>query len=81
MPAAGRMRDDTRAFLRVSSIIEITGILCVILVYLTGGFAVHGPHNTVGWLGLLVALGCLPTGSLFLLIGLGKWYEDRRRVS
>ena len=74
------MREDTRTFLRVSGTIEAVGIVCVAAVFATGGFRVHGPTNNLGWLLLLIAMGCLPTGSLFLLLGLAKWYEDRKRT-
>ncbi len=74
------MREDTRTFLRVSSSIEAAGILCVLIVLLTGGFRAHGPTTNLGWLCLIIAMGCLPTGTLFLLLGLAKWYEDRKRT-
>jgi hypothetical protein len=33
----------------------------------------------MGWLALMVAMGCLPTGTLTLLLGLAKLGADRRK--
>ena len=76
----GRMRNDTRSILRVAGTIELIGAICAIAVWTTGGMTTHGPHGSLGWFGLIVALGCLPTGTFFLLLGLGKWSADRKRV-
>ena len=76
----GRMRGDTRAILRVAGIIEVIGFVCAIAVWASGGMTTHGPHGNLGWFGLIVALGCLPTGTFFLLLGLAKWFGDRGRI-
>jgi len=76
----GSMRRDTRAILRVSTIIESIGILSAIGVALSGGMTVHGPRNNFGWLVLVIALGCIPTGTFFLLLGIAKWFGDRNRT-
>jgi hypothetical protein len=76
----GRMRSDTRAILRVSGTIEIVGIACAIAVWASGGMTSHGPHGNLGWFALIVALGCIPTGSFFLLLGFAKWLGDRNRT-
>ena len=75
----GSMRPDTRAILRVAAMIEVAGLLCGSAVWITGGMTKHGPHGNLGWFGLIVALGCLPTGTFFLLLGLAKWLGDRQR--
>lgn len=75
----GPMRNDTRAILRVAACIEFVGLLCGAAVWITGGMTKHGPHGNIGWFGLIVALGCLPTGTFFLLLGLAKWIGDRGR--
>ena len=75
----GPMRRDTRTILRVSLMIEGIGILCAIVIMLTGGMTVHGPQNNLGWLALVIALGCIPTGTFFLLLALAKWHNDRTR--
>jgi hypothetical protein len=45
------------------------------------GFAIFakGPHTNSGWLALMVAMGCLPMGTLILALGLAKLIGDRRR--
>jgi hypothetical protein len=76
----GRMRRDTRAILRFSTTIEVVGILCAVAVWASGGMTTHGPHGTVGWFALLVALCCIPAGTFFLLLGIAKWMGDRSRT-
>lgn len=75
----GRMRPDTKAILRVASVIEFAGVVCAITVWISGGMTKHGPHGNLGWFGLIVALGCIPTGTFFLMLGLAKWVGDRGR--
>ncbi len=76
----GDMRPDTRAILRVAGFIEVAGLLCAVAVWTSGGMTTHGPHGNIGWLGLIVALGCIPTGTFFLILGLAKWMGDRKRT-
>ena len=73
------MRKDTRAILRVAIPIEIVGAVCWLYVMLHGGVSAHGPTTTGGWIALMLGLGCAPTGTLFILLGLGKYFEDRKR--
>lgn len=75
----GKMRRDTRAILRVATPIFLTGLICSLIVVLSGGVSAHGPTNTGGWIALMIGLGCVPTGTLFLLLGIGKYFEDRKR--
>ena len=72
----GRMRRDTRAILRVAAAIDVAGLLCAAAVWVSGG-----PHGNLGWFGLIVALGCLPTGTFFLVLGFAKWLGHRSRPS
>ena len=44
-----------------------------------GGIGHQGPHTNGGWLMLMLAMGCLPTGLLTLLLALAKLNTDRRR--
>ena len=78
--STGTMRPDTRAILRVAGWIEVAGLVCAAAVWGTGGMTSHGPHGNLGWLGLIVALGCIPTGTFFLLLGLAKWLGDRKKT-
>ncbi len=76
----GEMRRDTRAILRVAAAIDVAGLLCAAAVWASGGMTKHGPHGNLGWFGLIVALGCLPTGTFFLILGFAKWLGDRSRA-
>ena len=44
-----------------------------------GGIGPHGPHTNGGWLCLMFAIGCLPTGALTLLLALAKLRTDSKR--
>lgn len=77
----GRMRDDTRAILRAGAGIFTFGFLSALLVPLTGGIRPHGPHSGLGWVGLIFCMAALPIAAFLLILGLAKWYEDRRRSS
>ncbi len=74
------MREDTRKLLTAGSAIFGSGLLCVALLFLAfGGASRQGPHTNGGWLMLIFALGCLPTGLLTLALGLAKLIGDRSR--
>ncbi len=74
------MRPDTRKLLVTGSLIFGSGMLGVLLAStLFGGIGRQGPHTNGGWLCLMLAMGCLPTGLLTLLLGLAKLSGDRRR--
>ena len=80
MKLAGRMGDDTRKLLRTGLAIFGVGVLSAASVPLFfGGFAHNGPQTNAGWLALVIALGCLPTGTLTLALALLKLLGDRRR--
>ena len=44
-----------------------------------GGIGRQGPHTNSGWLALMVAMGCLPTGTLTLALAIAKLIGDRKR--
>ncbi len=74
------MQPDTRKLLYSGIVILGTGVLCVLAIrFLFGGITRLGPHTNAGWLALVIAMGCLPTGSLTLLLALLKLFGDRRR--
>jgi len=55
-----------------------TGILAVILLEtLLGGFTRTGAHTNTGWFALIVALMCIPFGTLLLTLGIAKWLRNR----
>ena len=74
------MRQDTRQLLRTGLAIFLTGAIAALLTLtLFGGIGHQGPHTNAGWLALMVAMGCLPTGTLTLLLALSKLIDDRER--
>jgi hypothetical protein len=74
------MRPDTRKLLITGSAIFLTGAIAALLAETVfGGIGRQGPHTNMGWLGLMLAMGCLPTGTLTLLLGFAKLSGDRKR--
>lgn len=74
------MQSDTRKLLITGSIIFLTGAVAAALMYTVfGGVSKQGPHTNGGWLCLMVAMGCLPTGVLTLFLGTAKFLGDLRR--
>ncbi len=74
------MRPDTRKLILTGSSIFGGGVFAVLLAAtLFGGIGHQGPHTNSGWLCLMLAMGCLPTGLLTLLLGVAKLLGDRRR--
>lgn len=74
------MRQDTRQLLRTGLGLVGTGVVAAVLTATVfGGITRHGPHTNLGWIGLMVVMGCLPTGTLTLLLALAKLIGDRKR--
>jgi len=74
------MQRDTRQLLRTGSAIFLTGVVAALLAATVfGGIGRQGPHTNSGWLALMVAMGCLPTGTLTLALGLAKLLGGRKR--
>ena len=74
------MRSDTRKILTTGSAIFFIGVVAALLVEtVLGGIGRQGPHTNAGWLALMLAMGCLPTGFLTLLLALAKLNTDRKR--
>lgn len=74
------VRDDgTRMLLRTGGWTLLVGLLAALATRtIFGGITDHGPHTNAGWLGLIVAMMCLPFGSLLSLLGGAKWLRNRR---
>jgi hypothetical protein len=72
-------RDDgTRQLLQWGGSMVGAGILsCVLLETALGGFSPTGASTDAGWFALIVALMCLPFGSLLLALGVAKWLRNR----
>jgi len=80
VPPMSPLRPDTRQILRTGILIFGTGVLSILLVKMFfGGIGRQGPHTNAGWLFLMLAMGCLPTGTLTLILALLKILGDRRR--
>ena len=80
MTLATRMQPDTRQILRTGLGIFLTGAMAALLTLTVfGGIGKQGPHTNSGWLALMVAMGCLPTGTLTLALAVAKIIRDRRR--
>lgn len=74
------MHPDTRQLLRTGAAIFGTGILAALLTATVfGGIGHQGPHTNSGWLALMLAMGCLPTGAITLILGIAKLLGDRKR--
>lgn len=74
------MRADTRVLLRTGLGIFGTGVAAAgSMLFAFGGVTRQGPHTNLGWLALMVAMGCLPTGTLTLVLGGLKLVGDRGR--
>jgi hypothetical protein len=71
--------DGTRQLLQWGgSIVAIGAVATVLLQTLLGGFTSTGAHTNGGWFALIVALMCIPFGSLLLGLGIAKWLRNRR---
>jgi hypothetical protein len=71
--------DGTRQLLLGGFWTLITGVLAALATQtIFGGIGDHGPHTNSGWLALIVAMMCLPFGSLLFLLGGAKWLRNRR---
>ena len=75
------MQQDTRKLLRTGLAIFGVGAFSALSVRLFfGGFERNGPQTNAGWLALVIALGCLPTGTLTLALAALKLFGgDRHR--
>jgi hypothetical protein len=70
--------DGTRELLQWGGTILGSGLLAFLLLQtLLGGFSPTGASTNTGWFALIVALGCIPFGSLLLGLGVAKWLRRR----
>jgi hypothetical protein len=74
------MQQDTRKLLTTGLAVFSTGVVCAALaLFVFGGIGHQGPHTNAGWLSLIIAMGCLPTGLLTLLLAIAKLTGDHSR--
>jgi len=73
--------DGTLQLLQWGGTILGSGILAgLLLVTVLGGFSPTGASSNAGWFALIVALMCIPFGSLLLGLGVAKWFRKHRAV-
>lgn len=76
--AASATRDGTQQLLRWGGSMVTLGLVAMLLLEtILGGFTATGAHSNAGWFALIIALMCLPFGSLLLALGLAKWLRNR----
>jgi hypothetical protein len=77
-PEPAQPDDGTRQLLQWGTSIMGSGLLAaLLLVTLLGGFFPTGASTNAGWFALIVALMCLPFGTLLLVLGVAKWLRNR----
>ena len=78
-PAQPMADDGTVQLLRAGIwILVVGGLAAFLTATVFGGIGRHGPHTNSGWLSLLLAMMCLPFGSMLTLLGAAKWLRNRR---
>ncbi len=71
-------QDGTRELLQWGGSMVGAGLLSVLLLLTALGGVTHtGATTNTGWFALIVALMCLPFGSLLLALGIAKWLRNR----
>jgi hypothetical protein len=79
MRASLQPDDGTRQLLQAGIYTLAAGILAALLTATVfGGISRQGPHTNSGWITLLIALMCLPFGSMAFALGAAKWLRNRR---
>jgi hypothetical protein len=71
--------DGTAQLLRAGIwILVVGGLAALLTATVFGGIGRHGPRTNSGWLSLLLAMMCLPFGTMLTLLGAAKWLRNRR---
>jgi hypothetical protein len=71
--------DGTRQLLQAGLwTLAVGGLAALMTATIFGGIGQHGPHTNSGWLTLLLAMMCLPFGTMLTLLGAAKWLRGRR---
>ena len=70
--------DGTRQLLQWGGSMVGTGLLAAVLLETAlGGYSRNGASTNSGWFALIVALMCIPFGSMLLTLGVAKWLKNR----
>jgi len=73
--------DGARQLLQWGASILGSGLFAVLLLQtVLGGFSPTGASTNTGWFALIVALACIPFGSLLLTLGVAKWLRNRSQA-
>jgi hypothetical protein len=79
MRASPQRDDGTRQLLQAGIYTLAAGIIAALLTSTVfGGISRQGPHTNSGWISLLIAMMCLPFGSMAFALGAAKWLRNRR---
>ena len=74
-----RPGEDTRLLLRTGAGCWAAGLLsAALMLTVFGGVTRQGPHTNSGWLALMVAMMCLPFGTILMALGTAKWIGHRK---
>ena len=74
------MKPDTRQLFRIGLGLFLSGAIAALLALtVCGGMGHQGPRTTSGWLALMIAMACLPLGTLTLALALAKLAGRRKR--
>jgi hypothetical protein len=74
------MQPDTRQLFRIGLALFLTGVVAAALALtVCGGLGHQGPRTNSGWLALMIAMACLPLGTLTLALALAKLVGSRKR--
>jgi hypothetical protein len=74
------MQPDTRQLFRIGLGLFLSGAIAAVLALtVSGGMGHQGPRTNSGWLALMVAMACLPLGTLTLALALAKLAGRRKR--
>jgi hypothetical protein len=72
------MQSDTWKIIKFGSILILVGaVAAALMLTVFGGVTRQGPHTNLGWMALIVVMGCLPLGAVALLLGLAKLLGNR----
>jgi hypothetical protein len=72
------MQSDTWKIIKFGSILILVGaVAAALMLTVFGGVTRQGPHTNLGWMALIVVMGCLPLGAMALLLGLAKLLGNR----
>jgi drug/metabolite transporter (DMT)-like permease len=70
--------DGTALLLRTGLwILLVGGLAALLTATVGGGIGEHGPHTNGGWLLLILAMMCLPFGTMLTVLGTAKWLRNR----